>query len=77
VEYSLEVKDGKFTATPIGGNFGRLALHPELMKYVEPAFAGLHDGVASERKQMNQIGSVKVEDKRIDLVTKGAANVQR
>lgn len=77
VDYSLEVKDGKFTATPSGGNFGRLALHPELMKYVEPAFASLHEGVASERKQMNQIGSVKVEAKRIDLVTKGSANVQR
>jgi hypothetical protein len=77
VEYSLEVKDGKFTATPVGGNLGRLSLHPELMKYVEPAFAGLHSSVASERKQMDQIAIVKVEDKRIDLATKGAANVQR
>jgi hypothetical protein len=76
VDYRLEVKDGKFSATVIGGNFGRLAVDPQLMRYAEMAFESLRTSLQRERKQMDRMQSVKVEDKRIDLVTKGAVAVR-
>ena len=77
VEYFVEVKDGKFAATIIGGNFGRLQVDPQLMKYVESSIGGPGPALGPERKQMDQMLSVKVEDKRIDLVTKGTAGALR
>jgi len=73
VDYGLEVKDGKFTATVVGGNFGRLAVDPQLMRHAAVAFNGLWTSLQRERKQMDKMQSVKVEKERIDLVTKGAS----
>jgi hypothetical protein len=76
VDYQLEVKEGKFTATVIGGSFGRLSVDPQLMRYAEMGFESLQTSLQRERKQMEKMQSVKVEDKRIDLVTKGTAGVR-
>lgn len=76
VHYRLDVKDGKFEATIVGGNFGRLSVDPRLMQYGEVTFASLWASLQPERKQMDKMGSVTVEDKRINLVTKGAAAVR-
>ena len=77
VEYSVEVKDGKFAATVIGGNIGRLRIDPQIMKYLEGMLGGITTVLATDRKHMDQMSSVKVEDKRIDLVTKGTAATPR
>ena len=76
VEYRLEVKDGKFTSTVVGGNFGRLSVDPQLMQYADYAFQSLWGALQRERKQMDRMLSIKVEDKRVDLVTKGSAAVR-
>jgi len=76
VEYRLEVKDGKFTSTVVGGNFGRLAVDPQIMQYADYAFKSLWGALQRERKQMDKMMSIKVGDRRIDLVTKGAAAVR-
>ncbi len=76
VEYRLEVKDGKFISTVVGGNFGRLRVDPQLMQYADYAFQSLWGALQRERKQMDKMMSIKVEEKRIDLVTKGAAAVR-
>ncbi len=73
VDYHIEVKDGKFTSTVVGGNFGRLAVDPQIMRYGEAAFQSLWTALQRERKQMDRMLSVKVDKERIDLVTKGAA----
>lgn len=73
VEYKLEVKDGKFLATVVGGNFGRLAVDPQLMQYADYAFQSLWGALQRERKQMDKMKSVTVGERKIDLVTKGAA----
>jgi hypothetical protein len=76
VHYRLDVKDGKFEATIVGGNFGRLPVHPRVMDYADATFSSLWASLQPERKQMDKMGSVKIEDKRINLVTKGAAAVR-
>lgn len=71
VHYALDVKDGKFVTTIVGGNFGRLSVDPRLMVYAAAAFDSLWGSLQPERKWMDRMLSVKVSDKRIDLVTKG------
>jgi hypothetical protein len=71
IDYKLEVKDGKFTPTVVGGAFGKLAVDPQLMQYADYAFGTLWDGLQRERKQMDKMLSISVQDGHIDLVTKG------
>ena len=47
------------------------------MRYADFAFESLWTSLKRERTQMDKMLSVKVEDKRIDLVTKGAANTPK
>ncbi len=70
--YRLDVKEGKFIATNVGGNFGRLSLHPVLMQYADAAFRKLWGALKRERQQMDKMQRVVVDKGRITLVTKGA-----
>ena len=72
VYYQIEVKDGKFTTRIVGGTLGRLSVDPQLMQYASAGFDSLWASLQPERKQMDRLLSVKVLDKRIDLVTKGS-----
>ncbi len=71
IDFKLEVKDGKFMATVVGGAFGKLSIDPQLMQYADYAFGTLWDSLQRERKQMDKMLSVTVYEGRIDLVTKG------
>ena len=73
VLYRLEVKDGKFTPTILGGNFGRLAVHPLAMQYLDFFFQKLWGALSNERKQMDKMQTVIVQKGTITLVTKGGA----
>jgi hypothetical protein len=73
IDYRLEVKDGKFTPTVVGGAFGKLAVDPQLMTYADYYFGTLWDSLQREHKQMDKMLSVTVQQGRIDLVTKGLA----
>ena len=70
VLYRLEVKEGKFTATLLGGNFGRLSVHPAAMQYLDTFFQKLWTAFARERKQMDKMQVVEVKKGMITLVTK-------
>jgi hypothetical protein len=70
--YRLEVKSGQFTATNVGGNFGRLAVHPLIMQYADVAFKPLWAALKRERGNMDKMQAVLVDKGRIVLVTKGA-----
>lgn len=76
IDYKLEVKDGKFIPTVVGGAFGKLNVDPQLMQYADYAFGTLWDSLGRERKQMDKMLSVSVQQGHIDLVTKGM-NAQR
>jgi len=70
VLYRLEVKDGKFTPTILGGNFGRLAVHPLAMQYLDFFFQKLWTALDRQRKQMDGMQAVEVKKGTIMLVTK-------
>jgi hypothetical protein len=69
--YKLEAKDGKLEATNVGGNVGRLPLHPKVMEYAgKYVFQTLWDSLARERKLVDDVQSIEVHKDRIELVTK-------
>jgi len=70
VLYRLEVKDGKFTPTILGGNFGRLAVHPLAMQYLDFFFQKLWAALDRQRKQMDGMQAVEVKKGMITFVTK-------
>jgi hypothetical protein len=72
IDYRLEVKNGKFTTTVVGGGFGKLAIDPQLMQYCDYAFGTLWTSLDREHKQMDKMSTVSVQDGHIDFVTKGA-----
>jgi hypothetical protein len=72
VDYRLAVIDGKFTPILFGGNFGRLAVPLEVMKYLDFAFQKLWAGLKREHEQMDKMQSVQVGQGTIAFVTKGA-----
>lgn len=73
VSYRIETKDKKLTATLIGGNFGRLVVHPAAMQYLDFFFQKLWTALAREKKQMADMQTIVVQKGTISLVTKGGA----
>ena len=71
ITYFLEVRDGRFLATPISAAIGRVSIHPQLLKGAEFAFRGLSQALSRERDFMNKMQVVTVEEGRILLVTRG------
>lgn len=73
VLYRLEVKEGVFTPTLLGGGFGRLAVHPMLMQYADSIFQKLWGALKREHGYMQAMREVRPEKGRIILITRGAA----
>ena len=69
--YHVGVKDGKFFAENMGGNLGRIAVHPALMKYAVAAFQPLWTALKREKDQVQSMAQVIPDKERIGLVTKG------
>ena len=72
VDYRLTVVDGKFTPILVGGNFGRLPVRLEVMKYLDRAFQKLWTALRREHEQVQKMQSVSVGQGQIVFVTKGA-----
>ncbi len=70
--WKLEVKDGAFTATNVGGTFGRLAVHPVLMGALDFVYQKFWTALKRERDMMSKMQMVRVEQGKITLITKGA-----
>ena len=68
--YKLEIKDKKVVATSVGGNFGRLPVHPKIMMYIDTIFQKLWDALTREKKLVDQFQTIDVHKDRIDLVSK-------
>ncbi len=71
VLYRLDVKDGKFAPVVLGGNFGRLAVHPAIMQHLDFFFKNLWAAFQKERKQMDKMQMIIVQKGAITLVSKG------
>jgi hypothetical protein len=70
ISHHLEVKAGKFTPTLIGGNFGRLQVHPEIMQYIDWGFQSLWPAFKREQDHMQRMQSITIEKGKITLVTR-------
>ena len=73
VTYRVATKDKKLTATLIGGNFGRLAVHPDLMQYLDFSFQKLWTALSQQKKQLADMQTIVVQKGTVSLVTKGGA----
>jgi hypothetical protein len=71
--FRIGVVEGKFRADCVGGNFGRLQVHPLVMEQIDFAFEKLWASMKRERDQMDKMQAVIVDKGRIQLVTKGGA----
>jgi hypothetical protein len=71
ITYFLEVRDGRFMATPMSAGVGRVSIHPSLLKGAELAFRGLSQALSRERDFMSKMQAVTVEKGRILFVTRG------
>jgi hypothetical protein len=72
VAYKLQIKGGRLVATTVGGNFGRLQVHPMLMEYASAAFSKLWAAMTREKEQLDKMASVHIDKGVITFVTKGA-----
>jgi hypothetical protein len=73
VTYKVGFKDGKFAPILIGGSFGRLPVHPEIMQHVDFSFKKLWAALKRERTYLDRLQSITVTEGQMTLVTKGAA----
>ena len=72
VGYKLQIRGDKLVATTVGGNFGRLKVHPVLMEYAGAAFNKLWAAMSREKQQLDKMASVRIDKGLITFVTKGA-----
>lgn len=72
-DYKLEVIEGEFKPTNIGGNLGRVAVHPMIMQGCDYLFQGLWGAMKREEKNMHSLQLIVIEQGKISLITKGSA----
>lgn len=65
--YQLAVKEGKITATCVGGQLGRLPVHPLLMDQLDIIFDSLWKALKGERQSFFLMANVEVHDGEIIL----------
>jgi len=68
--YMLAIKDKKLVATNVGGNFGRLMIHPRIMMYIDFAFQKLWVALSREKKLLDQFQSIEVHKGHVDVISK-------
>lgn len=73
VAHSLSVRNGQLVTKNVGGNFGRLPVHPAIMEYADFAFKKLWAALHREQEQMERMQAIRVNKGSITLVTKPAS----
>ncbi len=69
--YRAEANSGVFTAVNVGGNVGRLPVHPTLWQYLEPVLLkDIRETFTNELKQVKQAGFLRIEKERVTLTNK-------
>jgi hypothetical protein len=68
--YNVELKDGKLTFKDLGGQVGRLRLHPQLMRFGDQVFSDLATAVQRDRKLVVKLGAIELHSKQIVFVPK-------
>jgi hypothetical protein len=68
--YKLSIAGGKLVATNVGGNLGRLPVHPMIMEYCGSAFGQLWAALQREKALLDAMQSVSVQPGVFVFVTK-------
>ena len=68
--YRLAIENNHLAATSLGGNLGRLPVHPLIMQYADLLFQRLWDALKRERKLLDGMQSIRVERGQITLTTR-------
>jgi hypothetical protein len=68
--YKLSIAGGKLVATNVGGNLGRLPVHPMIMAYCGTAFDQLWAALQRENTLLDSMQSVSVQPGVFTFVTK-------
>jgi hypothetical protein len=70
----VEANAGVFVAVNVGGNVGRLPLHPSIMKFLGPVlFNPLKDGLKGELDQVRKAQALRVDKGSVTMMSKGGA----
>ncbi len=70
VDYKLMIGDGKLRPFLLGGNLGRLQIHPAAMQYLDVLFQKLWGALQRERGQMDRMQAIDVRAGQIIMITK-------
>ena len=72
VYYKLEISGGKLQSTVKGGNFGRLQIHPNMMKNLTAVFQAIWDSneMKQAKRMLDECQSFDVHKGEVDVVTK-------
>jgi hypothetical protein len=70
--YTLAIRDNNLIATNIGGNLGRLPVHPMIMAYADVAFQKIWEALKQERRLLSRMQSIEVHKEAIVVETKPA-----
>ena len=68
--YKLSIAGGKLVADNVGGNLGRLPVHPMIMEYCGVAFQQLWDALQREKSLLDRMQSVSVQPGQFIFATK-------
>ncbi len=71
IAYKLEIKEGKFTPTIVGGNFGSISIPAPVMNFLDYGFQKLWGSLKREQEWMNKLSAIVIEKEKIMLVTTG------
>lgn len=75
IYYKLELANNKLQATVKGGSFGRLQIHPNLMKYLDGIFEKIWQSneMKRDKKLLDECKTVDIHKGEVDVVTLPAA----
>lgn len=65
--YHVSIKDGKVVGKNSGGYFGRMPVHPRLMRYLDFAFSKVWDVLSRERKDIGRLGGIEFHPQSVTL----------
>jgi hypothetical protein len=65
----VQLADGKFNISSKGGAIGRLPVHPQIMKYLNIAFADVWSAMDRERRLILKADAIEFHDKSVVIVT--------
>jgi hypothetical protein len=68
--FKLSIAGGKLVADNVGGNLGRLPVHPLIMEYCGVAFQQLWDALQHEKTLLDRMQSVSVQPGQFIFTTK-------